>query len=449
MRTQQISANRFSRAGRGLSPRPASTCGQTAFAFWMLILVLATGWSLPVGADEAVPADAAPRWWKGNLHTHTLWSDGDDFPEMVAEWYRTRGYHFLALSDHNVLAVGNRWMAEQTVRKRGGDEVVDKYLARFGPAWVERRGEGEKAAIRLKPLAEFRCLVEERGRFLMIPAEEISDRAEGKPVHINASNIVEPIQPVGGGTVVEAIQGNLRAVRDQAERAGQEIIAHLNHPNFGYAVTPADLAQATLEQHFEVFNGHPGVNQQGDDKHPSVEMSWDIANTIRLDELHAAPLFGIATDDSHNYHSYPGEPKASRPGRGWVFVRATHLTPEHIVRALKHGDFYASSGVSLREVVFDESAQTLRLQIEPAGDATYTTHFIASFAATDDQPARIGVEVAASAGLTASYRLTGEELYVRARVTSSEPPADPVWKGQRAEAWTQPVGWRAELAGDQ
>jgi hypothetical protein len=34
-------------------------------------------------------------------------------------------------------------------------------------------------------------------------------------------------------------------------------------------------------------------------------------------------------------------------------------------------------------------------------------------------------------------------------VTSSEPPADPVWKGQRAEAWTQPVGWRAELAGDQ
>lgn len=38
------------------------------------------------------------------MHTHTFWSDGDDFPEMVAEWYRKRGYHFLALSDHNVLA---------------------------------------------------------------------------------------------------------------------------------------------------------------------------------------------------------------------------------------------------------------------------------------------------------------------------------------------------------
>ncbi|NDH95036.1 MAG: hypothetical protein EBZ13_11020, partial [Planctomycetia bacterium] len=197
MQPQHVSASDFRRDAQKISPRPASTAGQKGSASWIFVLALATCWSLPAGADETIPADAAPRWWKGNLHTHTLWSDGDDFPEMVAEWYRTRGYHFLALSDHNVLAVGNRWMAEQTVRKRGGDEVVDKYLARFGPAWVERRGEGEKAAIRLKPLAEFRCLVEERAQFLMIPAEEISDRAEGKPVHINASNIVEPIQPVG------------------------------------------------------------------------------------------------------------------------------------------------------------------------------------------------------------------------------------------------------------
>jgi hypothetical protein len=64
-------------------------------------------------ADEAVPTKPQPRWWKGNLHTHTFWSDGDDFPEMVAEWYRTHGYNFLALSDHNVLAQGIRWGAKR------------------------------------------------------------------------------------------------------------------------------------------------------------------------------------------------------------------------------------------------------------------------------------------------------------------------------------------------
>jgi len=248
-------------------------------------LVLWLAGSVLVCADEVIPADAAPRWWKGNLHTHTLWSDGDDFPEMVAEWYRTRGYHFLALTDHNVLAQGLRWHKESDIRARGGNAVVERYLARFGPAWVESRGEGADREFRLKPLDEFRALVEQRGEFLLIPAEEISDEAEGVPVHINASNLRDALPPVGGATVVEAINNNLRAAEQQAERAGREILAHLNHPNFRYAITAHDIAHAVLERHFEVYNGHPGVNHRGDDLRPGTERMWDIANTIRLVEL--------------------------------------------------------------------------------------------------------------------------------------------------------------------
>jgi hypothetical protein len=392
-------------------------------------------------ADDAVPAEAGPRWWKGNLHTHTFWSDGNDFPEMAAEWYRTHGYHFLALSDHNVLARGVRWMPEKTVLARGGADVIEKYLARFGASWVERRGEGDTAEVRLKPFDEFRALLEERGRFLMLPAEEISDRAEGVPVHLNASNIESAIQPVGGRTVSEAIQNNLRAVHEQAEKAGREILAHLNHPNYQYAVTPHALAHATLERHFEVFNGHPSVNQQGDADHPSVDRMWDIANTIRLVELAAPPLYGIATDDTHDYHTGPGDRQSSRAGRGWVMVRAIHLSPEHIVRAIKAGDCYASSGVTLEDVRFDEDSRTLAIDIAPAGDATFTTRFIGSF-----DTRRIGEVLATVEGRSARHTLTGRELYVRAIVTSSEPPADPVYEGQRAQAWTQPVGWSTAAA---
>src|SRR5687767_5437360 len=50
------------------------------------------------------------KYWKGNLHTHSLWSDGDDFPEMIADWYVRHGYHFLGMSDHNILAEGVRWI---------------------------------------------------------------------------------------------------------------------------------------------------------------------------------------------------------------------------------------------------------------------------------------------------------------------------------------------------
>ena len=52
------------------------------------------------------PEPAPARWWRGNLHTHSLWSDGDDFPEMITDWYQRHGYDFLAISDHNTLAAG-------------------------------------------------------------------------------------------------------------------------------------------------------------------------------------------------------------------------------------------------------------------------------------------------------------------------------------------------------
>ena len=50
------------------------------------------------------------KWWKGNLHTHSFWSDGDDFPEMIVSWYVENGYNFLALSDHNILQEGDKWI---------------------------------------------------------------------------------------------------------------------------------------------------------------------------------------------------------------------------------------------------------------------------------------------------------------------------------------------------
>src|SRR3954465_8406568 len=101
------------------------------------------------------PAQPAPRWWKGNLHTHTLWSDGDDFPEMVVDWYKSRGYDFLALSDHNTLqegAIGVVATNEATLK------VLPKYIRRYGSNWVTR-GESTNGTplILLKTLPELRA----------------------------------------------------------------------------------------------------------------------------------------------------------------------------------------------------------------------------------------------------------------------------------------------------
>ena len=125
-------------------------------------------------------------------------------------------------------------------------------------------------------------------------------------------------------------------------------------------------------------------------------------------------------------------------------VRSRYLTPEHLIRAMKMGDFYASSGVSLDEVSFDAETKTLSLKIDSDPDATYTTHFIGTLEHPDDD-SRIGKQLATSTELNPSYQMNGDELYVRAVVTSSLDATDPSFKDQKQQAWTQPVGWK-ELA---
>src|SRR5690349_2099741 len=113
--------------------RSAGSRFMLRLCFTACLVVLA---SFSARADDVIPADAPPRWWKGNLHTHTFWSDGDDFPEMVAEWYRTHDYNFLGLSDHNVLQQGQRWRTRADLEKKAAAPVIEKYLKRFGPEWV-------------------------------------------------------------------------------------------------------------------------------------------------------------------------------------------------------------------------------------------------------------------------------------------------------------------------
>jgi hypothetical protein len=424
---------------------------QSAFIVWFL-------------GSLAVAADGQLRWWKGNTHTHSLWSDGNDFPEMIADWYKGHGYHFLALSDHNILSEGERWMKHDDIVLRGGEKALEKYVQRFGNNWVEARGTPGMPdyEVRLQPLNKFRTLLEEPGRFLMIQGEEISDKAEGVPVHLNATNIEKLIEPLGGRTVAEAIDNNLRAAEEQAHQTGREIFVHLNHPNFYYAITAEDLAAVLRERFVEVYNGHPTVHHLGDEHHASVEQIWDIANTIRLGQLNAAPLFGVATDDSHDYHGQDG----ATSGRGWIMVRAAQLEPETLIKAIKAGEMYASSGVTLRDVQYDSANKILQLQIEPEEGVEYSTQFIGTkvgYDATseprtgaDGKPIRstrkysddIGQVFATVSGATPSYKLTGEELYVRAVVTSTKPHPNPSFKDQRQQAWTQPVGWQDRLGAE-
>lgn len=47
-----------------------------------------------------LPFNKPGRFWRGNLHTHTTRSDGTRSAGAVCDYYRSLGYHFVALTDH-------------------------------------------------------------------------------------------------------------------------------------------------------------------------------------------------------------------------------------------------------------------------------------------------------------------------------------------------------------
>jgi hypothetical protein len=398
-----------------------------------------------VVTGDTAPADT---WWRGNTHTHTLWSDGDDFPEAVAEWYKRAGYHFLAITDHNTLASAERWLripASGEVR-----EAYTKYRDRSGASWVEERHSGDTLLVRLKRFPEYRSHVEEPGRFILLAGEEITQYLTGKGAHMNALNLAEPVSEQKGATLVEILRKDLDSLGSQERRTSREIVAVLNHPNFLWSQTAEDLLALPDLRFFEVYNGHPLVNIRGDSLRPGTERMWDIVLTRRLTSG-GTMLYGVATDDAHDYHEFGSRQR--NPGRGWIMVRAPALNADALTRAMERGDFYASTGVTLSSLRRTGPQLTLAIRGDPG--VSYTTQFIGtrrtydtvSVAVRDSAGTLVtrrysddvGAILGEVRGTNASYTVRGDEIYVRSRVVSTKPKTNPSYDGEVEMAWTQPV----------
>lgn len=309
-----------------------------------------------MGAAQIVATP--PRWYKGNLHTHTINSDGDSPPYDVLAWYKRNGYHFLVITDHNTF--------------------TDPALFDTNP----------------------------NDTFLLVGGEEVTN---ARTVHVNAVGISRVIPRQNGSTVTELLQASIDAVRAQG---GLPLI---NHPNFGWAFTATEMLPLKRTALLEIASGHPLVNHSGDGRIPSTEQMWDqlLSAGVRI--------YGVAVDDAHNVREEFSRTRAN-PGLGWVVVRATGLTRENILAALGGGDFYASTGVTLKEI--RPTSTSLEVELPPASPTTSSPpHFRVVFIGKD------GRELSVSNDNPAIYSFVGNEGYVRARIEDSN--------GLRA--WTQPV----------
>ncbi|MBN1895570.1 CehA/McbA family metallohydrolase [bacterium] len=298
---------------------------------------------------------AGMRWYKGNTHTHAREGESDSTVPGVAQWYKDRGYSFLVITDHSVVT--------------------------YPPE--------------LTALAD--------SSFLLMPGEEIMGYSGEDLLEINGLNIREAILPWHGETVSTVLQELIDDVRRQN---GVPVI---NHPNFQWRLDRYALSGAENCNLFELYNGCPGTNNEGDENHPGLEEVWDFVLTS------GRRMYGIASDDGHEYKRF--SPELSNPGRGWIVVQAMRLEPEDILRSLESGLFYSSTGVGIRNLHIQQ--RKIEILIEREAGLEYKTEFIGSG----------GKILRSTKRNPAVYHLSDERNYVRAKITDS--------KGRAA--WMQPV----------
>ena len=184
------------------------------------------------------------RWYKGNLHTHTINSDGDSAPDTVARWYKENRYHFLALTDHNYFT---------------DPQGLNSFLS-----------------------AE--------DRFLLITGEEVTSGFQGAPVHVNAFRLASTIEPASGQSVLDTVQANVERIRSA------NAVPSLNHPSFRGAIEPDVFRRVRDLGLFEVFNGIRDTNDEWE-----LEQMWDSALSAGRE------MYGIAVDDAHEFKQWGPE----------------------------------------------------------------------------------------------------------------------------------------------
>lgn len=424
-----------------MASRPAPMIAWVAAV--LVLLAACTPADPPAQPSQVYEEGGSARWYRGNLHTHTLWSDGNELPEAVVDWYRNNGYHFLAITEHDLAPGDEGWVAAS--RRPATMAGLDGSLA------PERRDGDHVEELRLKPLHELQTTFDAPGRFLLLPGEEISDAVGPVSVHVNAVNLATTIQPARAASVDATIAADFAAIAAQAKTEGRDILAQLNHPNFTYSITAEHLMRLPGVAFFEAYNGHPLSNNPGDGLRMSTESAWDVALAWRLDVLGLPMLYATATDDSHHYQ--PGGDAS--PGRGWIEVLSPALSPDALFDAMREGRFYASTGVRLKRIV--ATADRMEVEVEPEAGTQYTIEFIGTrrgFDTTATPPAsatdrpiyashrydpKIGSVLSRQQGTSAIHRFDDDDLYVRARITATRAHHDPSQPLQFAQAWVQPI----------
>lgn len=419
-----------------------------------------------------VQADpVSKKWYKGNLHMHCQWSDGEAMPEWAVNWYKSHGYQFICPSDHNIFqdnsfrleAFGtansvkdvSAFKGETSFWKPISDSSgwaklrqknVDDTMKIFGKDSIRSKKVEGKTFIRMTPFDELSKQFCEKEKFLMIPGyEQTGGALGGQQVHMNFINVRKTFPYITGADPLSIFEATYKKGEDLY--AQENYLFTANHPLWRYYdFSPQDMIALPQIRLWELNNNNVA---RGLDAHPQgwkPEKFWDVVNAWRASHDQQLML-GMGSDDRHSY--------ADSAAKAWTVVRAEKLETACLLDAVRQGDFYASNGLDFDEIQFD--GQTLSVRINVQEEGKYKIFFIGTkkdydpsfktirVKAGKKNPARnidlysdsIGTIFKTVEGTEGSYTLKPEDLYVRAKIVKVSKDIKDDWKSAPA-AWSQP-----------
>lgn len=253
------------------------------------------------------------RYYKANLHCHTVLSDGCLHPAEMKKEYQTRGYSIVAFTDHENFYTHNDLTDENFLAVNGYEiDISDKdepdgYYRRCYHLNAYALEDGEKGIVLPKP-------------------------AYGDMAAING--FIEELNSSG-------------------------FIVCYNHPYWSLQTLDDYRALKGLFAS-EIFN-YGAYNLDGIDGNQA-----QVYDTL----LRLGNRIGcVAADDNHNRSAFD-HPLNDSFG-GWVMVKAEQLDYKTIMSALVNGDYYASAGPVIESLVVEDN--TVAITCSEAVRITCTT----------------------------------------------------------------------------
>lgn len=231
-------------------------------------------------------------WLKGNLHSHSNFSDGQLTPEEMKEAYKSHGYDFLAVSDHDIY----------TDTRHLSDD-----------------------------------------KFTMIQGFELwgNNYSNDKDIHVHFlwDDKIEGIEPNQVLHLRERTGKVCQEFSYEMREKGAYVM--LNHPHWSMLTSP-EVGDVNPYHAVEIINyGTEWLENTGDGVVFWTEMLY-----------RGLKLWGGGGDDNHN--GYPLDSQYSDSFGGFTVVKARDRSPKAIIEALKTGSFYTSTGPAIYDFYVED-----------------------------------------------------------------------------------------------